>query len=167
MERRILVERKVRARPVLVGRVIRQQMTEVPFPQHHDMVEALTSDRADQPFDMPVLPRCPKPVAAVSVGGRSPLVVAPPERAVRRQTPDLPARARRIAPSAVVTVVTMFPVAVVDRDDRVIVAVLEVFGGRRLIVVVVGVSGTREAAGFCGITYAPVSRQGRIGANGA
>ena len=27
------------------------------FPQHHDMVEALASDRADQPFDMPVLPR--------------------------------------------------------------------------------------------------------------
>src|SRR5215831_12485299 len=34
MERSILVERKVRAHPVVVGRVIRQQMTEVPFPQH-------------------------------------------------------------------------------------------------------------------------------------
>src|SRR5215472_11420586 len=31
MERSILVERKVRAHPVVVGRVIRQQMTEVPF----------------------------------------------------------------------------------------------------------------------------------------
>ena len=39
MERSILVERKVRAHPVVVGRVIRQQMTEVPFPHHHDMVE--------------------------------------------------------------------------------------------------------------------------------
>ena len=57
MERSILVERKVRAHPVVVGRVIRQQMTEVLFPQHHDMVEALASDRANQPFDMPVLPR--------------------------------------------------------------------------------------------------------------
>ena len=57
MERRILVERKVRAHPVVVGRVIRQQMTEVSFSQHHDMVEALASDRADQPFDMPILPR--------------------------------------------------------------------------------------------------------------
>ena len=56
MERSIPVERKVRAHPV-VGRVIRQQMTEVPFPQHHDMVETLASDRSDQPFDMPVLPR--------------------------------------------------------------------------------------------------------------
>jgi hypothetical protein len=53
MERSILVERKVRAHPVVVGHVIRQQMTEVPFPQDHNVVEALASDRADQPFDMP------------------------------------------------------------------------------------------------------------------
>ena len=38
MERRILVECKVRAHPIVVGGVIRQQMAEVPFPQHHDMV---------------------------------------------------------------------------------------------------------------------------------
>ena len=44
---RILVERKVRAHPVVVGRVIRQQMTEVPFPQPHDVVKAFASDRAD------------------------------------------------------------------------------------------------------------------------
>src|SRR5215472_5342192 len=56
MEWRILVECKVCAHPIVIGSVIRQQMAEVPFPQHHDMVEALTSDRADQPFDMPVLP---------------------------------------------------------------------------------------------------------------
>jgi hypothetical protein len=30
MERRILVERKLRAHPILVGGVIRQQMAEVP-----------------------------------------------------------------------------------------------------------------------------------------
>jgi hypothetical protein len=57
MERRILVERKVRAHPIVVGCVIGQRMPEVPFPQHHDMVEALASDRADQPFNMTVLPR--------------------------------------------------------------------------------------------------------------
>jgi hypothetical protein len=34
MERGILVERKVRARPIVVGGVIRQQITEVPFSQH-------------------------------------------------------------------------------------------------------------------------------------
>ena len=32
-------------------------MAEVPFTQHHDMVEALASDRADQPGNMTVLPR--------------------------------------------------------------------------------------------------------------
>jgi hypothetical protein len=32
-------------------------MTEVPFPQDHDMVEALAPDRANQPFNMTVLPR--------------------------------------------------------------------------------------------------------------
>ena len=56
MERSVLVERKVRAHPIVVGGVIRQQMAEVPFPLHHDMVEALASDRADQPFNMTVLP---------------------------------------------------------------------------------------------------------------
>ena len=56
MERGILVERKVRAHPIVVAGVIRQQMAEMPFPQHHDMVEALASDRADQPFNMTVLP---------------------------------------------------------------------------------------------------------------
>ena len=57
MERGILVECKVRAHPIVVGRVIGQQIPEVPFPQHHDMVEALASDRADQPFNMTILPR--------------------------------------------------------------------------------------------------------------
>jgi hypothetical protein len=57
MERRIVVERKVRAHLIVVGRVIRQQIAEVSFPQHHEMVEALASERADQPFYMTVLPR--------------------------------------------------------------------------------------------------------------
>jgi adenylate cyclase len=39
MERSVLVERKVRTRPVVVGRVIRQQITEVPFPQHHALLQ--------------------------------------------------------------------------------------------------------------------------------
>ena len=33
MERGILLERKVRAHTIVVGRVIRQQMAEMPFPQ--------------------------------------------------------------------------------------------------------------------------------------
>ena len=56
MERSILVERKVRAHPIVIGGVIRQQMSEMAFPKDHDMVEALASDRADQPFNMTVLP---------------------------------------------------------------------------------------------------------------
>ena len=59
MERRILVECKVRAHPIVVGGVIRQQMAEVPFPQHHDMVKALTSDRAMGIRDRPITPRSP------------------------------------------------------------------------------------------------------------
>jgi hypothetical protein len=43
MERGILVECKVRAHPIVVGRVIGQQMPEVPFPQHHDMVKAVAN----------------------------------------------------------------------------------------------------------------------------
>jgi hypothetical protein len=57
MERGIFVERKVRARPVVVAGVIRQQMAEMSLPEYHDMVETLASDRADQPFNMTILPR--------------------------------------------------------------------------------------------------------------
>jgi hypothetical protein len=31
-------------------------MTQVTFAEHHDMVDALASDRSDQPFNMTVLP---------------------------------------------------------------------------------------------------------------
>jgi chromosome condensin MukBEF complex kleisin-like MukF subunit len=48
MEQGILLERKVRAHTIVLGRVIRQQMAEMPFAQHHDMVEALASDRAHE-----------------------------------------------------------------------------------------------------------------------
>jgi hypothetical protein len=57
MERSILVQRKMRARGIVVGRVICQLMAKVPFAHHHDMVKALASDRSDQPFNMTVLPR--------------------------------------------------------------------------------------------------------------
>jgi hypothetical protein len=46
----------MRARGVVVGRIICQQLAKVPFPEHHDMVEVLTSDRSNQPFNMTVLP---------------------------------------------------------------------------------------------------------------
>jgi len=50
-----------------------------------------------------------------------------------------------------------------DRDDRVIIAVIEVFRRRRLVVVTVLVSDAHEAAGLCRIAYAVVARQCRIG----
>jgi hypothetical protein len=57
VERSILVERKMRADTIVVGQVIGQQITKVPFSQHDDMVETFASDRPDQPFNMTVLPR--------------------------------------------------------------------------------------------------------------
>jgi hypothetical protein len=45
----------------------RQQMTEVPFPQHHDMVEALASDRADGVLFLHLLPTSRLPYAGTGV----------------------------------------------------------------------------------------------------
>ena len=46
MEWSLLVERKMRARGIVVGRIICQLMAKVPFAHHHEMVEALASDRS-------------------------------------------------------------------------------------------------------------------------
>ena len=56
MKGSILVQCKMRARFVIVGAVFCQQMAQVTFAEHHDMVEALASDRSDQPFSMTILP---------------------------------------------------------------------------------------------------------------
>ena len=56
MKGSILVQCKMRARFVIVGAILCQQMEQVTFAEHHDMVEALASDRSDQPFNMTVLP---------------------------------------------------------------------------------------------------------------
>ena len=42
---------------IVICLVIGEQMANMPLPQSHDMVEALASDRSDQPFNMTVLPR--------------------------------------------------------------------------------------------------------------
>src|SRR6516162_4836440 len=76
-------------------------------------------------------------------------------------------RAWRSTQSPMVMVMTMFAVAALDRDNRVIVAVVEVFGGRRLVVVPVVISDAYETAGFCRVADAAVARQCRIGADGA
>src|SRR4029077_16631130 len=56
-ERSILLEREVRTDPVIVGGISRQDPAQMRFAEHHDMVKAFTSDRADEAFDMAVLPR--------------------------------------------------------------------------------------------------------------
>ena len=64
----------------------------------------------------------------------------------------------------VVMFVVRVPVAVVDRDDRVIVTVVEVFRGRRLVVVAVAISDAHETTGVCRIANPAVARKLRIGA---
>ena len=39
------------------GACVHEQMADMPPPKRHDMVEALASDRSDEPFNMTVLPR--------------------------------------------------------------------------------------------------------------
>ena len=68
-------------------------------------------------------------------------------------------------PSAIVMVVTV--IAVVDRDDGVIIAVVEVLRSRRLVVVAITVSGAHEIAGLCRIAHTTVPRQCRVGAERA
>ena len=55
--RRILLEREVGSRPVIVREVARQDAAQVAFAQDEDMVQTLTPDRADEPFREGVLPR--------------------------------------------------------------------------------------------------------------
>jgi hypothetical protein len=69
----------------------------------------------------------------------------PPEPGAERQRhanfgPSAPAP--RVTPSALVMVVTV--VAVLSRDDGVIIAVIEVIGGRRSVVVAVAVINARN-----------------------
>ena len=48
--------RQVRARRIVVFHVARQHMTQMPLPEHDDVVKALPADRADQTLSMAVLP---------------------------------------------------------------------------------------------------------------
>ena len=54
--RRILVEREMRARPVIVGEVTDEGAAEMPFAQDQNVVQTLGSDGADEPFREGVLP---------------------------------------------------------------------------------------------------------------
>ena len=54
---RILLEREVSPRLVIVEKVAGQEASQVAFAQDEDMIQALTSDRADEPLREGVLPR--------------------------------------------------------------------------------------------------------------
>src|SRR5437667_10653286 len=55
--RRVLVDRKVRASLVIVGRVRSQQMAEMPLAEHDNVVKTFPPDRTDRPFTISVMPR--------------------------------------------------------------------------------------------------------------
>src|ERR1700722_12677728 len=54
--RRVLVDRKVRASRVIVGRVRSQQMAKMPLAEHDNVVKTLPPDRTDRPLTIPILP---------------------------------------------------------------------------------------------------------------
>jgi hypothetical protein len=56
---RILLQGKVSRATLVVGEVVSQQVTQMGFVQHHDVVEILAAEGADEPFDIRILPRRP------------------------------------------------------------------------------------------------------------
>src|SRR3984893_16986036 len=55
--RRVLVDRRVGASLIIVGRVRSQQMAKMPLAEHDNVVKTLPPDRTDRPFAISVLPR--------------------------------------------------------------------------------------------------------------
>ena len=54
--RGVLLQREVRSTTVVVGEVVSQQATQLRVVQHHDVVEALAAQGADEPFHVRILP---------------------------------------------------------------------------------------------------------------
>src|SRR5438034_1584237 len=57
IDRSVLVERPMSPQLIIVGGILRQNPAQVRFAQDNHMVDALASDRSDQPFGEAVLPR--------------------------------------------------------------------------------------------------------------
>ena len=57
---RILPERQVRARPVVVGEVGTKDLSEMALVENNDVVQTISPDRADYPFDERILPWAPR-----------------------------------------------------------------------------------------------------------
>src|ERR1700745_113695 len=55
-ERGILLQGEMRADAIVICHVRQQQVAEVAFAEHDNVVQAFPSDRTDQPFGTPVLP---------------------------------------------------------------------------------------------------------------
>jgi len=55
-DRRVLVQRQVRPSLVVIFLVGIEQMPEMPFAEHNNMVKTIPSDRTDQPLRISVLP---------------------------------------------------------------------------------------------------------------
>ena len=52
----VVVQRPVSARVMVIGDVVAKNSAEVPLVEDQDMVEALSTDGADQPFTIRILP---------------------------------------------------------------------------------------------------------------
>src|SRR5438093_438733 len=61
---RILVEREVSTRPVVVREVTGQEAAQVPFAKDDDVIQTLAPDGADEPLREGVLPRAVRPTMA-------------------------------------------------------------------------------------------------------
>ncbi len=57
---RILAERQLRARPVVVGEVGTKDWSEMALVETNDVAQTISPDRADYPFDERILPWAPR-----------------------------------------------------------------------------------------------------------
>ena len=76
---RVLLEREMSSRAVIVDEVAGQDAAQVPLAEHKDMVQTLTANRADEPLREGVLPR--------AVGRRQDLVDPMPFTLCRNECP--------------------------------------------------------------------------------
>ncbi len=56
MERGVFGQGSVGSEFIVIVSIRGQDPAEVRFAQHHDMIQALSPDRTDEPFDVPILP---------------------------------------------------------------------------------------------------------------
>ena len=57
---RVLAEREMRPRPVVVREVGAEETPQVPFVEHDDVIQALAAKRADDALDVRILPGRPR-----------------------------------------------------------------------------------------------------------